>query len=643
VQRTHNLPVRGIIAGFALALVGVMIVTVLLQQHPSREDAMLARIAAAERDAHNDGGYLPYWRTGSDRGLEAWDPEIGRGVDDARVITCADGWVAAVASGDILRMRSSVSASSAPAPAPHLTLPGCVSRVATDAMLADMGFRPQPGPATDLGRPAGFPLARPGYHVTPPAGFMNDPQKPVFIDDLWHLYYLYNADYPEGNGTSWFHLTSPDLVTWSDEGVAIEKFANGWGDVETGTVLVDADNDAGFGHNAVLAIMTQQHNGVQRQSLFYSRDGGYSFASAADNPIMENPGADHWRDPRVVRDDVHDRWVMVLAEGSRLGLYTSTDLRDWTYRSDVPITGLGLVECPDLFEMTIDGDPDRRTWVLAASANNAAAGGTTGVAYWTGEWRDTTFVPTDASPQWLDAGPDFYAGVTWDDPRLTDAQRAATRYSLGWLNNWAYARELPDDTWTRGALSVPRTVTLRGTDDGTPRLVMAPVPQLDTLAGAPTDLHTGALTGRSHGMEIPGNSDSFRVDATVTRGDAQTVQIILEGTGESSVVLDYRFATGTLSINRQADATTRTLPDESGYGVVRSSGDTPGDIDDVRLTVFVDTSSVEVFTGDGVAASALLNLGSGDRSVTLATDGGTAEVREATVRALSPIQLLARR
>ena len=112
-------------------------------------------------------------------------------------------------------------------------------------------------------RPADWSVHRPGIHLTPGENWMNDPQKPFLLDGVWHYYYLYNADYPDGNGTAWYHATSTDLVHWSDEGVAIEKYANGLGDIWTGTAVVDEQGTAGFGAGAVIALVTQQVDGVQ--------------------------------------------------------------------------------------------------------------------------------------------------------------------------------------------------------------------------------------------------------------------------------------------------------------------------------------------------------------------------------------------
>ena len=96
-------------------------------------------------------------------------------------------------------------------------------------------------------RPTDWAPYRPAVHLTPAKHWMNDPQRPILIDGIWHYYYLYNADYPTGNGTEWYHSTSTDLVHWEDHGIAIDKYKNGLGDIETGSAVIDANNTAGFG------------------------------------------------------------------------------------------------------------------------------------------------------------------------------------------------------------------------------------------------------------------------------------------------------------------------------------------------------------------------------------------------------------
>jgi levanbiose-producing levanase len=455
---------------------------------------------------------------------------------------------------------------------------------------------------------------RPTYHLTPPSHWMNDPQRPVFSDGQWHLYYLYNADFPHGNGTAWARAVSADMVTWQHEGVAIPKYVDAWGDVESGSALVDEHGAAGFGAGAVVAFATQQADGVQRQSLFVSRDGGRTFVPAPGNPVLDNPGTTDFRDPKVVHDAARDRWVMVLAEGQRLGFYASTDLREWAYLSDFATSDLGLLECPDLFEMCLDADPDNRVWVLLASANGAAQGRSTGTVYWTGTWAGDAFVPDDHPPRWLDAGPDYYATVTWSDPRESaDAQRAR-RYALGWLNSWAYATERSRPEWQGGSQSVVREIELVSHLGEAPTLASRPLPALsDLMADPPPSDPTRPGTASFH-VEVDLEGATSGVELTL-RGDAAAL-VVRADPGTREIGVRRIPVKGPHDEAWELEHVSR-VPDGgsmSGWGM------------------WVDAGSVEVFLDDGsLTFSTAVDLGD-PASLTIEHAGVTA----ATVRPLSP-------
>lgn len=486
-------------------------------------------------------------------------------------------------------------------------------------------------------RPVDWSPHRPSVHITPEKHWMNDPQKPFFLDGLWHYYYLYNEDYPEGNGTAWYHTTSPDLVHWTDRGVAIEKYANGLGDIWTGTAVVDEQGTAGFGAGAVIALVTQQVDGVQRQSLFFSQDGGFTFQSFDGNPVMENPGVADWRDPRVIWDDAAGRWVMALAEHDRIGFYTSPDLRQWTYASDFTTTGLGIIECPDLFPMAVDGDPDDVRWVLAAGANGAAEGMTTGTVYWVGDWDGERFTAEDGTHRWLDHGPDYYAAVTWDDPRLDEQDRLARRYGIGWMNNWAYAGRFPTQEWHGGSDSLIRQISLHS-DGGQVRLRSEPASELSALEGdaqpiGDITLHEGEFVA----PPVPA-SGAYRLRLEVHGERDSEVRIrVLTGDGTFATV-GYDFRAGVAFVARDMDAVAHAMPD--AYREVRTV-----EVDSasgaVRLDVIVDAGSIEVFAGDGEAALTMATFGtSGERAVRIegARDAVTVTGATLTPLRVAPIE-----
>jgi len=436
-----------------------------------------------------------------------------------------------------------------------------------------------------------------GIRISPAGEFMNDPQRPFLLDGVWHTYALVNADHPDGNGSSWRHYTSTDLVTWHDEGIAIDKYDTPLGDAETGSVVVDAAGTSGLGAGTVVAILTQQSDGVQRQSLYYSTDGGRRFAPYAGNPVMDNPGGPDFRDPKVVWDAEHGRWSMALAEGRRIGFYTSPDLIHWTYRSDFARDDLGTLETPDVFPIASAEDPGRVRWVLGASANGAAQGRGTGYAYWVGGFDGERFTPDDDAPRWLDQGADFYAGVTWADP--SDAA-STTRYAMGWASSWDYAGRLPlRDGGAGGAQSIVRA--LRLVPDGAGwALRSAPVDALRQREGASRDMADARVVGTADLDGAPSGPSRLRLTLTPDAGDpARETCVRLASPEGGTVTVGYDAA------RRQAFVVRDDDPD----GIMPDSYDRPAtaplpDADPaapVTLDLVVDDRTVEAFV-DGDAA-----------------------------------------
>lgn len=476
---------------------------------------------------------------------------------------------------------------------------------------------------------------RPHVHVTPSEHWMNDPQRPIKIDGLWHFYYLYNSDYPAGNGTAWHHVTSTDLVHWRDEGVAIEKYRNGLGDIETGSVVVDEHNTAGFGAGAVLAIVTQQHDGVQRQSLFVSDDGGYSFEDSGRNPVLDNPGTKDFRDPKVFWDSGAGQWTMALAEGDKIGFYSSPDLLSWTYRSGFERDDLGLLECPDLFPLALDGDEDNQRWILLTGANGEGYGMSHGTAYWVGDWDGETFTPESAEPRWLDHGADYYAAVTWDDPGAPAGAEPGGRYALGWMNNWTYAGLLPTEKWHGGQDSIVRSIDLK-TVDGEPALVSAPVDTMDDLEGPPvldTRVEVGGGTFAAIGRE-PSGAYRLRAAFDVAASDGiDELRLHFGSTEASFATVGYNAAEQVAFLARDADAAAPDMPEE--YREVRTAPAEPID-GVVTLDIIVDEASLEVFVNDGRSTlSSLVYREAGSDALSVEAVGdGTAFVPDLSIAPL---------
>lgn len=460
------------------------------------------------------------------------------------------------------------------------------------------------------------------YHFTVPDHWKNDPQPPLFIDGEYRYLYLYNLDYPTEVGTSWRLATSPDNVRWADQGVAAPKKTNDNFDLWSGAAVVDSTGSAGFGKGAVVLLATQMDHptpqqiadasGPQAQFLWYSTDGGHNFRPWTDKPVLPNPGARDFRDPRIVRDDAHNRWVMVLAEGQRIGFYTSPDLKNWTYRSDFPRTDLGVLECPDLFQLRDDAGNVR--WVLGLSGNASATGGPNTYAYWIGDFDGTRFTPESDAVQWLDNGFDWYGAVTWPDPK--DA--LGRRFAVGWMNNWAYYRNTP--TWTsdgfNGTDSITRQIRLVRSGDGH-TILSQPVDELSTVATSVTDL--GRVNVDGHRV-FDQRGVAYQLEADVSWSQLRNVGLQLRRSADGSRHVDVGVFGDVVYVNR--GGTDNPSTDGS-----RLESHTPFDAGrrSVHLRILVDTTTVEVFVDDGrYVHSSQVFPRTGDDGIALFTDGGSA-------------------
>ncbi|RBA11810.1 hypothetical protein FPRO05_14198 [Fusarium proliferatum] len=399
---------------------------------------------------------------------------------------------------------------------------------------------------------------RPSYHVMSERKWMSDPQRPFFLGNEWHLYYLYNSNYdisnPSSGGTEWYHITSTDMVHWTRRDIALEKYkpnpASGiiLGDIETGSAVVDINNTAGFGRNAIVAIVTPMADGVQQQSLFYSTDNGYSFIPYAGNPVMPNPSPSTkpaFRDPKVFWDSKEGHWVMSFAEGHKIGFYTSTDLKTWAYVSEFKPENagvdLGTLECPELYQIYLDGESTKRTWILAMGANGYRYNRTTGTAYWTGKWDGNGFTATESFPRWMDDGPEFYATFSWGSPD----NRYSSRYAIAWMNNWEYTASLPYYGDFAGQQSLVREVKLK-TINGSPTLVSVPIGGYDDIVTSSKSLSEKTITTDPASASLPSDTEqgAYIIRATISKNDGDEgneVRFVFKSDGTFSTTVGYDF------------------------------------------------------------------------------------------------------
>ncbi|MFP4976051.1 glycoside hydrolase family 32 protein [Paenibacillus sp. CN-4] len=471
---------------------------------------------------------------------------------------------------------------------------------------------------------------RANYHFTVLDHWKNDPQRPIFLDGKYHYYYLYNRDYPQGSGTEWRHATSTDLVHWKDEGVAIPKYTNPNGDPWSGSVVMDGNNTAGFGKNALIAIVTQPSadGGKQEQYLWYSTDKGTTFKSYSDKPVLPNPGTADFRDPKVIWNPESHKWVMSMAEGTKVGFYESSNLKDWKYTGGFMTENIGLVECPDLYPMRANDGTYK--WILGVSANGKAAGKPNTYAYWTGGFNGKEFNADYREPQWLDYGFDWYGAVTFEDGNSSD--KYDHRYALAWMNNWDYAHETPTlREGFNGMDSVVRRIMLQQGNNGNYRLVSQPIEALEQLSQA-TDYFNQIIVNGTHTLPVTG--DSYQLDADLSWSELKNAGIRVRESQDTTRHVDVGvFITGGYTyVNRaytgQPDKSGQYLESRAPFEVSKKK---------VHLKIFVDKTSIEVFIDDGaVVYSNVVFPEANDTGITLFSQGGTAIFRDVRIQHFIP-------
>jgi len=479
---------------------------------------------------------------------------------------------------------------------------------------------------------------RPGYHYSPARNWLNDPNGLVWHDGEYHLFYQYNPHATDWGNMSWGHAVSPDLLRWTELPVAIAHTDTE--QVYSGSVVVDHHDTSGFGVDgtpALVAVYTAADpvTGRQAQALAHSTDRGRTWTRYDGNPVLDI-GSTEFRDPKVFWYEPGAHWVMavVLASDHVVRFYRSEDLKAWLHLSDFgPANAVGGVwECPDLFELHVDDDPERTRWVLVVSIGNGGIAGGSGVQYFIGDFDGERFVadnladsPDPAAVSWLDFGADYYAAVSFADAP------GGQRVLMAWMNNWTYAADTP--AWAfRGAMSVPRLLQLV-TMDGRIRLIQQPVRQHPQhppkLELRETTLGPGvaALPDSAHG-------DRLEIRAVFRPQTAQRVGLhVRVGAGERTIV-GYDVALGSLYVDRTRSGHVGFHPEFSG---VHSAPMHP-QAGLVRMTVLVDTASVEVFGGRGESAiTDQIFPGSESVGAALFADGGTADLVELSVTHLNSV------
>ena len=410
---------------------------------------------------------------------------------------------------------------------------------------------------------------RPLYHHTPAYGWMNDPNGMFFKDGVWHLYFQHNPYGSQWENMTWGHSTSTDLIHWTFQGDPVQPDA--WGAIFSGSSVVDKNNTAGFGENAIVALYTSAGEN-QTQSMAYSTDNGKTFTKYDGNPIITSNVPD-FRDPHMFWNEDIKKWNMILAAGQQMNIYSSDNLKDWKFESSFGAeygSHGGVWECPDLMKMKVRGT-DKEKWMLVCNINPGGPSGGSATQYFVGDFDGHKFT-CESKPEvtkWMDYGKDHYATVTFDN--APNGRHVA----LAWMSNWQYANQVPTMQY-RSANSIPRDLGLFEYKGNT------------YCSVTPSEEITAARSKK------PSKSLSEACEMVVNlKGDAT---ITLSNSKGEKVVMTYKAKDETFSMDRTLSGKT----DFSSDFAAVTTAPTYGKMN--KLRIFIDKSSIEVFDNDGKMA-----------------------------------------
>ena len=465
---------------------------------------------------------------------------------------------------------------------------------------------------------------RPQFHYTPEAHWVNDPNGMVYFEGEYHLFYQYHPYSKQWGPMHWGHAISSDMVHWEEYPIAL--YPDEFGTMYSGSCVVDVNNTSGFfndapGQTGIVAIYTSA--GLrQQQSIAYSLDKGRTWIKynngepvikTADDPT----GDEGFRDPKVFWHEESNQWMMAIA-GGPLRFYSSHNLIDWTYESgymhDQTIEGK-LVrnihsECPDFFQLPVQGGSGSK-WVLLSSGKNYIIGDFKKV---NGKWH---FLPDSGNRIDMNFGCDNYAAQTYSD--TPDGRRIM----VNWMTEFAYTGDLANITDPyNGAFTMAYELNLKNTTDGI-RIYQTPIEEYKSLRKTPYVFENVTVTATSENILKDIRSNQFEIVAEFTpaAGTRQVGFNLRKGNGQKTSVY-YSISSQEVGLNR---ITSGASPNSHFPKTFRQSN-VKLENGKIKMHIFVDWSSIEVFVNDGKAVCTALIFPDGEsKEMDLFVQGGSAE------------------
>jgi sucrose-6-phosphate hydrolase SacC (GH32 family) len=426
---------------------------------------------------------------------------------------------------------------------------------------------------------------RPQFHFTPKRNWTNDPNGLVYYKGEYHMFFQHNPTGINWGNMTWAHAISTDLIHWKQLADAIKP--DELGTIFSGSAVVDWNNTSGLQtgeENVLVAFYTSAGEFVPvekpyTQSLAYSNDRGRTWVKYKDNPVIGHiRGAN--RDPKVIWHEPSESWIMALyLDENDFMLLRSKNLRDWNQLQKLRLPDSS--ECPDFFELAVDGDPTDTRWVFWGANGR----------YLLGTFDGRKFTP-EGSPFASSVG-NFYAAQTWSDIAESDGRRIQIA--------WMAGGEFPGMPFNQ-QMSIPCELTLRRFGEGV-RLCRVPVREIAKLRDADYSWRDIALKpGKNLLSEI--SAELLEIQCEVELSSTGWFGFRLRG-----VRLAYDVKEQTLRCKRRK---VKLAPADGR----------------IKLHILVDRTSIEVFGNDGrVSMFVCSPLDVDNKSVKIFAYGGEAKIR----------------
>ena len=423
---------------------------------------------------------------------------------------------------------------------------------------------------------------RPQFHFTSRRGWLNDPNGLVFYQGEYHLFYQHNPYGWNWGNMHWGHAVSSDLVHWRELPVAL--YPDEHGTMYSGSAVVDWNNTAGFqtGDDPALVAMFTAAGHPFVQEIAFSNDRGRTWTKFDGNPVLNHIAAEN-RDPKVVWYAPEKKWVMALyLDHNDYALFSSPDLKHWQKLSGFTLAG--DAECPNFFEIPLDGGNHNRRWVFY---------GASGV-YVVGKFDGQNFTP-ETKPRRLQNGNCWYASQVYSDIPASDGRCI--------LLPWG---RLPNGEIFRGMdfnqmMGLPVELSLHSTSSG-PTLMVNPVRELKTLRHHVHDIKPQSLTPKVNPLAGL-HCDLIEIEAVFAVGQAKIISFDLHG-----VPVTYDVASRQISC--------------LGNNAVLAPQDGK-----ISLHIYVDRAAVDIFGGQGSLYMPMAQaISPQNKTLSLSCEGGSAEI-----------------